>query len=1398
MGISCGLIGEDSLLIQCGNNLLSRHHHIEFIVSPIKIIQDWSRKNNIFCVSSIGELLAFNFKEIDYLFSIVNSFILPKDIIQMPKQGVINYHDSPLPKYAGLNATTWAILNNEKEHGVTWHSVNESIDAGDIIKQLLFPIYENDTAFTLNLRCYEHGIQSFDALLSDLEQEAAIFRKQDLQKRTYFGATYPLPNLGFIDWKNFSSEFVIRMSRALTLGHYNNNVGSLKIYIEGDYLVIPHVEKSPLEFEAYSPGTVLAIQDSAIYVSTIDGAIKMHRFMSKSGHNLALEDMIQQYNIKVGFQFDSIQDIELNGLKQAHGVALSSEKFWIDQLKDMTEHATFSSSQGMNKDKKFEMLESVVNLRFMPQDMDIKSKKNNLLAAILVYLYRLNNYEKTFIFIQHNDYAKLREQWGNFVSCFVPIATDWPSCTTLANTVDYVNKYLETVKRYDTYLTDISVRHPFLEKNTLEPGIVIDLTAEQSDISLPDNTVLYFRLDKETNELRVYHRLNLKQHSNMLKDVLLNLPSHLATILEQVINNKEASVSAFCFLTKAERNKLITDFGCGEVREIANHSITTLFENQVSLQPHRPAVLMGERLVSYHQLWQMSEKVTMAMRAKGIPSQSLIGIYFDRGIEMLAVILGILKAGCIYVPLDNKYPLLRIENIIDQASLSHIITTDGLLPKLTAHFSERPLLELHTVENFFSCQYILTTDQHETNSNIAEKLAYIMFTSGTTGVPKGVSITEKNIISYCRWFSETTNFNELSTIDFSSSIAFDLSVPCTLAPLLVGAQIAICADAEKANPERYLKHLKNNKVTHTELTPGYLEMLLNYPEVIKQLKDLKFLLLGADVVPTSDVKKWILLCPHTQIVNEYGPTETTVSATSYFVNNDTDMKQAAVPIGRPAFNTICYILDRFGNLCPTGIKGELYIEGAQVAKGYFGKPELTQEKFVNSSLGKGTMYKTGDLACWLPDGNLQFFGRNDHQVKIHGYRIELTEIEAMLIKIPTVQQAVVIVKQGHFKEKYLSAYLVSENKNLSLSEIKEFLSSRLSSYMIPKEFYTTDHIPLKDNEKIDFETLEKQACHPIIFEYLVEEELTIHEKANVKIWQNVFNNNAIGCQDDFFEIGGDSLLALQIVTELKKHYKIDIPLFYLFEYPTIARLSKKIEEHLESSSEIKTTKSKWIVQLSKELGNTPLFLVHPVGGSVFWYKKLAKYLEGKYTVYGIQDASIDGVEVRFDSLEAMATHYLKEIASIYNGTNYCLGGASFGATVAFEMAHQLINSNKRIDFLGIFDGWAEYPEELMKENTFNLLSKREKENPLDNHDSLIKLEEYRKKLLLNYKLSTLDVDITLYKATELWKPFDQIDDANNGWGSFNNGKITTYKVAGNHETMFFEPHVRELASQLLL
>ncbi|PJD90594.1 MAG: hypothetical protein CK424_07900 [Legionella sp.] len=1396
MKASCYLVGEDSLLIQCANILLKKGHRLNAIISPLPEAKNWSNKNGILYYQNLNAFLEAKLPSVDYIFSIVNSHILSKEIIKLATNSVINYHDSLLPKYAGLNSTTWAILNSEVEHGVSWHLVDEKIDAGDIVKQVKVAILDDDTAFTLNLRCYEQAITSFEALIVDIETNNLQRDRQDLKHRSYYGLAHQLPNLGFIDWANFSGLFIAKLNRSLIFNHhYNNNIGSLKIYLSDDYIIPFDLEFLPEDYTYNSPpGQILAISQNEMEISVIDGVLRIKKFLSKHGKADSIESVVSQYNLKVGCIFSNLQKKSISMIGRIYSDILKSERYWLSTIKEINEHSIFFSDLNKASKKNLMKLESSIELCRL-QNFRSDKKEKFLLTSILIYLYRLNNYDKFSIFISGEPHKKLAQRHANLFSLFMPLNIHWSSRISLAGALRSTGRAFKLLRKNYSYFTDISVRHPDIQNISLDTGIFINMNGGDA-LQIPKNAILFFNYIKEKNKIDIYHKVNLNNKNSELKELINNIAEHISTITNKLVDNPHIKISSFCFLTQLEKDKVLRHLNHGETKILPQENIVALIDKHVQLFPNNPAVIMKDLTVSYKMLWDMSDKVAHFIRVKKIKANSLIGLYVERNVDMFAIILGILKADCVYVPLDTRYPMMKIETISNIADLSWMITSNKFINTLEHHFKNKQTINICSIEKILSSFESYKINYSKYNPSA---LAYIMFTSGTTGEPKGVMVTQQNVINYCLWFLETTRFTFESIIDFSSSIAFDLSVPCTIAPLLVGGKIVICNEETKINPESYLKYLIKHQISHVELTPGYLEMLLNYPLLISELNDLKVVLLGADILPVRDVIKWSNIRPDHQIVNEYGPTETTVSATSYFIDDDIHTCHTAVPIGKPAYNTTCYVLDKYENVCPLGMRGELYIGGAQVSNGYLGKPMLTKDKFVSTTIGgkHDVIYKTGDLVSWLPNGHLQFFRRNDLQVKIHGYRVELSGIEATLLKIPQVQQAVVLPKNGHFKEKYLSAYLVLEHASITVAEIKNFLLAYLPSYMIPKELHVVDDIPLKQNEKIDFERLLEQENKGLSYDDELYDSLDEFESNIMKIWKNAFHHPVITMTDNFFDIGGSSFIALQIISELKNYYKIDIPLSYLFEYPSIELISKKIKEFcFTDSNVVKKIVASTIIKLSNNSHGIPLFLIHPVGGSVFWYKQLANYLDEKYIVYGVQDISIEGQDLRFLSLEEMATYYLDKInqqLQTHCCDEYHIAGASFGATVAFEIAHQLLKQNKHVSFLGLLDGWAKYPHDLMQINTHELLQHSD-EKQQDKLTYLSHLDQYRQQLLLNYHLYPLNTNVFLFKASELWSAFIPVDDRYNGWKPFINGEIEVYITPGNHETMFFGENVSKLAA----
>ncbi|RUR19989.1 amino acid adenylation domain-containing protein [Legionella sp. km535] len=1387
---TCILIGDDTLLVECATILVQRQYTIKTVISSFEVIQLWCKKNKIPCISLAQYDLSETQPRVDYLFSIVNGHLLNARHLRCVRQFAFNYHDSLLPAYAGLNATTWSILNNEPMHGITWHLMNERIDAGDIVYQKSFSS-ENNTALSLNLRCFEEAVIGFNILLDNLESNQLKFWKQSAAGRSYYGKDKVIPQLGFIDW-NTSAEFIVRMFRALAHGHYPNHVGTLKLLTQTTSLIISSMEQTNTHSTQAKPGEIIAADEQGIELATSCGTLLIKECRASSGKVITPLECAQEYGMQIGSQLACFQLHEFNELSHYYIQSLNQEAYWINEFRQVVEHSLFSERAYVKKQE----MNPFGCISFKGIDDELLSV--TFIATVLVYLYRLNDYEHCSCFL-----LKSPEPVGAYAGRYLfgdklPLSVDLQADNTFNDTLAFVKNKVESLTQRAPYLIDLLVRYPSLEEVFIEPVITLRISQDNTQ-TIPECSVMHFELNEQTSELKLFHKLDLDYQQGGLQSLIHHAPEHLSQILHLILEAPKLRINEFELITPMERRHIYL-WGLGEKHQLPSQSIYSMFHEQVMKRPNAAALYSEQQVITYHTLWNWAESVASFIRLLNIPPQTPMGIYMERSKEMLPVILGILRVGCIYVPLDRKYPFKKIELILKEAKINCIFSNEESAKILNDHFQDDDSVRIYLTSDLLSNKPCENASPIEVIPLEKNDIAYYMFTSGTTGIPKGVMISHLNVINYCHWFTQTTDFNQDSIIDFSSSIAFDLSIPCTLAPLMYGGALAVCSDYQKMSPELYLKHLQKHKITHTELTPGYLDLLLQHPDEIKTLHHLKYLMLGADTVHIEEVKKWMSLCPDCHVVNEYGPTETTVSVTSFRVPSNKALTGTVVPIGQPAFNSSCYIVDKFMNLCPIGMKGELCIGGNQVSLGYLNKLDLTCKKFIEVFFnGKDRVYKTGDLVSWLPDGVVQFFGRNDHQVKLHGYRIELAAIESILMKHEHISQAVVVICNENTNNKTLRAYLVSEDKLLTVKQLKHFLLEYLPSYMHPKEYYLVDFIPLKENEKINFDVLEKQSGRVVSYDLIQNDTLmTEMERLCLECWKESFQMKDIQLDDDFFSIGGDSLTALHIIGQLKRLISIDIHLSLLFQFPTVRSLASYLDDRLneQEHSEIShliTQDNSPLIKLSCGAHKIPLFLVHPIGGSVFWYQQLAHELKGDLTVYGIEDPSLNDSDIKFSSLEEIATYYVECIAHKYSGKRIYLGGASFGANLAFAMAHHMKTRGMDIQFLGIFDGWLHYPSTLMQHNTLDLLTHKFSDLPSEEFLRLTALEEYRRNLLLSYKPSVIDSDVILFKARELWPQFATVDSFDNGWKKIISGQLEVHLVPGSHETMFFAPHVKYLA-----
>jgi len=631
----------------------------------------------------------------------------------------------------------------------------------------------------------------------------------------------------------------------------------------------------------------------------------------------------------------------------------------------------------------------------------------------------------------------------------------------------------------------------------------------------------------------------------------------LENIIQAVTENIDAKLSEIDILTKKERQQILIDFNNTKIDYPKNKTIKQLFEEQVERTPDNIAVVYEDECITYSELNERANQLARVLKNKGVKSDSIIAIMVERSLDMIVGIMGILKAGGAYLPIDSEYPQDRIEYILQDSGAGILLSQGILADKITYNGSIIKLDEESLYQGDFS--------NLETVSKPSD-LVYVIYTSGTTGKPKGVMLENNSLINYVSWF---TNMTEISKADKSvllSSYAFDLGYTALYSAILKGAELHIVSKEIYSMPEKLISYINHNKISYIKLTPSLYNTICSTESFLtgSGLASLRLIVLGGEEINAADVEKTYKLYSQIKVMNHYGPTETTVGTAGFIIDHDKlEYFKDHPVIGKPINNSKIYIVDKYSNLTPVMIAGELCVVGEGLARGYLNRPELTSEKFADSPFESGTrIYRTGDLARWLPDGNIEFLGRIDHQVKIRGYRVELGEIENKLLSHEAIKDIVVIAKDDNSGSKYLCAYVVGE-KELTVLELRGYLSQYLPDYMIPSYFIQLEKLPLTSNGKLDRKALPEPTGNISTgAEYEAPRNST--EEKLVAIWSEVLRVEGIGINDNFFELGGHSLKATSLAAKIHKGLNVEIPLKEIFKKPTIKGISEYIKVSEES------------------------------------------------------------------------------------------------------------------------------------------------------------------------------------------------------------------------------------------
>ncbi len=850
-----------------------------------------------------------------------------------------------------------------------------------------------------------------------------------------------------------------------------------------------------------------------------------------------------------------------------------------------------------------------------------------------------------------------------------------------------------------------------------------------------------------------------------------------------------------------------------------------LIQEVAASNADRTAISFNSEQLTYRQLDEWANQIAHTLLDVGVPPGAKIGIAIERGIELLPFLLAIMKTGCAYIPFDVTHPKDRIAAVLEDAAAEFLLTSKQFESKFT-----RTAQELYIEELLVRAQEMpINTPSQSVN---ADSLAYILYTSGSTGKPKGAQITHRNVVNFLFGMQISPGIKATDKVLAITPLSFDMAVVQFL-PLVVGAQLVL-TDIDTSKDGRLLKTiLMEQNITWMIATPATWNMIIdagwNTP--------LPLLGISAGEALSKDLAiKLLQRCA--QVWNGYGPTETTVMVLMKHVEDP----ESDITLGQPIQNTRIYILDEYGNRVPIGQPGEIYISGDNVGLGYLNMPEMTAAHFSQDPFcdHPTPMYRTGDLGKYLPNGDIFYLGRKDGQVKIRGHRIELGEIEHQLTQIADIKHAAVIVYRDESGNQYLVANVVRNSgtattteENVMASEPSEKvriawttqLREKLPAYMLPWKYIELDRFPLSANGKVDQSKLQKMARDLTQGneDYISPRSNT--EKAIARIWENLFNRNAISIKSNFFDIGGHSLLAVKLVTSLEEETGRRLPLSSLFENPTIEKLSKLIED-------VHQVKWNSLVPIRTSGKKPPVYLVHGGGLNVLVFQSMAKYLDKEQPVYALQAIGLNGTQVQIDSIEQVAAEYIKEIFTVDPQGPYYLAGYSLGGKIVYEMAKQLIEMGKTVNMVGVFDTVASnlnthtsllnkistkvarqfrkvpfilksffaYPSETIAYQRTILLEKLKdliKERTFDDSEAFT----YNKDLSASYhraynhyEIKPIPARLDLFRVSKRLYYLD--DPVYLGWDNFATGGVDIHEVPGDHKTFILPPHDQVLASVL--
>jgi amino acid adenylation domain-containing protein len=757
---------------------------------------------------------------------------------------------------------------------------------------------------------------------------------------------------------------------------------------------------------------------------------------------------------------------------------------------------------------------------------------------------------------------------------------------------------------------------------------------------------------------------------------IVRMVGHFQTLLMAAAANPEQRLSDLPLLTRTESRQILEEWNRTEVDYSKDRHVHQLIADQAARTPEAVAVVFEDQKLTYRELNAKANQLARHLQKLGVGPDMLVGLCVERSLDMIIGLLGILKAGGAYVPLDPKYPRDRLAFVLEDAGATVVLTQAHLVKTM-------PACAARLVQLDADWPTIAGESDGGVESKVtARNLAYAIYTSGSTGLPKGVEIPHEALVNFLFSMKQQPGLTAQDVLLAVTTISFDIAGLEIFLPLITGARVVLLSRDDAADGFRVIHHLTAHNATVLQATPATWRMLLESKwQGHPRLK----MLCGGEALPRELANQ--LLAKGGELWNMYGPTETTIWSSVTRVARD----DSPIHIGRPIANTQLYILDSHLQPLPIGVPGELHIGGLGLARGYHNRPELTAEKFIADPFSadpKARLYKTGDLARFLPDGAIEHLGRLDHQIKIRGFRVELGEIEEVLNQHPGVQTSVVVVREDTPGDKRLTAYVVGRNGALNPSELRESLRAKLPDYMVPAAFVALEVLPMTPNGKVDRKALPRPDLEVVADPSKFVAPGTPTEIILAKIWCEVLGLKQVGIHDNFFELGGHSLLAVSLISKINKSLTLNLRILALFQNPTIEKLAMASDQEnhdkCESQSADGDESSMALITVQAKGSRPPLFFLHGdwAGGS-FYCGRLSQQIGEDQPFYALPPYRL-GKE-RVLTMEEMVAYHVAVIREHSPHGPYLMGGYCIGGTVATEIARKLVEQGEEVLHLFLLD-----------------------------------------------------------------------------------------------------------------